>query len=562
MSNLYVEEGDKKLDGDLYITGRVDKSVPWITNVTGGNVNLTYVAGTDPANKVVTAVESDELVLQVYIEVDAGGWGWQPIVWVNGQIVSLSRIGTEGRRFSGNVSITMTGDGTIAITTSDLASYSIPFTQLVGPEIMTVNYAQHPDHTGGSMYCPYDQTQVSADDQVKLSGTVEVEATEIWVKAEGACVGEGLQGPFTDIVGTIFNCWPVNVGNASGNQKVTVYAKNASGAQGDDMQTMNTVACDQTYPAFGSPAIQYPTNQYALKGTEDAEVTLACTNWVSSDTAAYSDNGTGELEISNVQNGAEDLTTYQAAKWAERKAGSYRDDTDSDNYKLTVTRSGRNGRSASATTVVWIANVAPSLTVSITGSPVRLRSKTGTVKTYNVTLSSPHYLISTPADPQLERDAGDDGPTLPELSGSAPDKTWTATITIEEDDTKNTGSDVYSWSQVSAYGPAGLQTTTIGTNPDYTVGGFEQRDIEFSQFEEYNPIGTMASNKDNANLITCEAVGIGALTYYTDTNQHSMGFTITDSAGNYDPDGNYVRCLDSNIYDNVDYTLRIEEAAS
>lgn len=529
--------------GDTRWTGKVGVAAPFITNVTGGNVSIDWVSGTDPSSKVVESVESDSTSLTVFVEVDGGPFGWQPTVTVNGEAVTLSRIGTQARRFSGSVAIAMAASGDITVLCADGGGYVAPFTLLVGPAITGAVFDTHPDNTGGDPLCPDAQTQVSDDDTVRITGTMDSGATTVYVKNAGA--SSTLQN--FSVSGTSFDIL-VNVGSRSGAQSCTLYAKDGSGAQGDDFTIVaNTVTLDQTYPTFGSDSIVYPANQLALKASETCNVTLACTNYDATDTVSYTHNGTGEVSIPS-------STTYATTKnGVQRTGGTYRDT--GNNYRLLVTRTERNGRAASGYASIWIANVAPPLTVAITGSPARLRSKTGADKTYTVTLSSSHYLIDYPSIPAMARDAagGDDGPALPSLSGSSPDKTWTATMTIEEDDAKNTGASSYSWLSVSAYGPAGLQATTITTNPTYTVGGFEERDINFAGDPSYPreiAIGTQVSDKDNPNKLVAYDHLSQLLTYVAGTDGNpvstpvSLSFTITDGAGNYDHDGTYYYWLD------------------
>lgn len=110
--------------------------------------------------------------------------------------------------------------------------------------------------------------------------------------------------------------------------------------------------------------------------------------------------------------------------------------------------------------------------------------------------------------------------------------------------------------------PAGLTTNSINTNPNYTVGGFESRDINFAAYETHNAIGTMVTNKDNAAKLTCEIVGVKELTYVGNDTPAADKFTITDAAGDFDADGIHVMCLDTDFINlGLPYILRVEELA-
>jgi len=138
--------------------------------------------------------------------------------------------------------------------------------------------------------------------------------------------------------------------------------------------------------------------------------------------------------------------------------------------------------------------------------------------------------------------------------------TWTAALTCQEDDTKNSGAATYTWASLSATNRAEKVQTSISGDATYIIGGFEERDVAILKFDQYEPIGTMAS--DNSGKLACEYVGLGAGTYVANTadDPGSKKFTIVDSGGSFDADGNHVKCNDSNIYDAVDYTMRISEA--
>ena len=535
----------------------------YITGVTGSGTitNKTFEANTVPTNKVLTAFESDDDDITVTVEMHAGTDDWQPAtvtlsgggstpVVVNKENwtqVDSSRIWTAAVNLtdadtSGTISAVVAGGG------SDSCAYT---RALDPPLILTAVIDNHPTTTGGDAECPLAQTQVSASDQITISGTAEGHATHVYVNDFEVTNGEGLQGPFTIAA---FNAGvAINVGtgdDATANYKI--YATvTTGGTPGPDFTSTESIDKNQTVPTFSSVSHAYPASQSALKNAETDTVTITHTNIETGDAYLYDDNSTGELTIPST-------TTYAAPKAVTRLSGNYRDS--GTNYRLTVTRLEKNGLSATKTGTVKIAHVAPTIDITDNGegSPNVFRSKTGADKTYTITITSDQELEVAPT---LARDGADDGPTLGTFSGGP--KVWTATLTCQEDDTKNVAGATHDFTTLNARNNADITQTTINSGSSYGVAGFEERDVAVLKFDQLEPIGTQASNRDNANKLQMEYVGLGAGTYVANTTDDpgSKKFTITDSGGTFDADGDHIKCNDSNIYDAVNYTMRIEEDA-
>ena len=539
--------------GELKLTGT---SALFIVNATGAGTitGKTYDSGTSPASKVLNAFTSDNDSVTITVEVDAGpvggtGEGWQPVVTVVGGtapvvITNLAPIVAGTRRFTGTAVINATASGTIYATTDDGGqSNSVTYTRALDPpEVLTAIFAAQ-----ASGIYPGVQTQFKSSDTMRITGTTEAHATRVFLKNAG--ISDSLQGPFTVTAGA-FDFTATVGARSSAAQTGRLYADTGSGTTaGPDFVTTNTADQDQTSPTFSSVSITYPVGQQALKNSETADVTITHTNAVAGDTYVYDDFLTGELTIPA-------STTYAATKTVTRVGGNYRDS--GVNYRLAATRTTKNGKSASINTTVKIAHTNPAITV--TGATARLRSRaTGGDKTYTITMTSTQNLQATP---NFERDATDNdaGTTaLPAFAGSG--KVWTATLTVKESDKKNLAAAVYAWASVSITNEAAKNVTSIGTNPNYTIGGFESRDVAAARFTQYVAIGTQVSNLNNAAKVTCFIPETGHnLTYVGSVTPTVDGFTITDSAGAFLATGNYVRCLDSNVYDNIAYTMRVQEA--
>lgn len=542
----------------------------------GGTISgKTYEANTTPANKRLTAFASDADSIIIDVELHVLGFPWQPdqvelfldgvstgvTVSKQNYVSSGDRVFTAALAYAG-------GDttGVFTVHTGDGAtSADVSYTRLLDPpEILSAAWdGTYPTSPETGL-----QTAVKSGDVVTLTGTVDTHATRIRVESFGATSS---QQDFDDDYSSGTFSIDVTIGSSTGTKQFRMKANKDGGTYGATFDTTDApaIVLDQASHSYDSVlsnqdfSAQDATN-FALATGHQMTGDMNISNWNGSDVILYTSS---EVDIRDVTSGLVDDATFEETKRYDYVAGTYRDS----GTNVTITsRRKANGKQSTKKYLVKIANVAPELTVVITGNPDRLRSKTGADKTYTVTLQSNQELKATPT---LERDNTapiDDGPNLPALSGSAPDKTWTATMTIQEDDAKNLAAAVYDWSTIAGTNGAGTTTNTLEDAPawqgngssQYTVGGFESRDIAMAQFDEFNPIGTQVSNLNNAAKLSCEAVGIGVLAYKTNTTQNDGGreFTVVDSGGNFDADGDHVRCTDGDIFNNQAYTLRTEEA--
>jgi len=100
---------------------------------------------------------------------------------------------------------------------------------------------------------------------------------------------------------------------------------------------------------------------------------------------------------------------------------------------------------------------------------------------------------------------------------------------------------------------AHFDTTTLNSN-EYRVAGFYERTIaDIPQYTAEAAIGTIVSNRDNANLLDAEFVGVADAVYTTSAvdDPGSRKFTITDGAGNHDPDGTHIKSCDSSVHNGL-----------
>lgn len=553
----------------------------YITNLTGSGTitNKTYEANTVPSNHILTAAESDNDDITVVMEIRTHADTWQPAsVTVSGAGATpvtvlkqnWTQIGNE-QAWTATANLTDADTtGTITATMSDGDTATLAYTRALDPPlILTAIIDNHPTTTGGDAECPLAQTQVSGDDQIQISGTAEAHCTHVYVKDFEVTNGEGVQGPFTIAA---FNAGQlINVGtgdDATANYKVygTV---GTGGTPGADFTSTESIDKDNTSPNLALSGIVYPASQAALSDAENAQITVTDSNRDAGDSTLWDDNSLADFDdggnaaIANseaeVDAATYDTTSWNAGvKWVERQATGYRDS--GTNVRVTATRVAKNGKAQTLGILVKIAH--DTSTIDITnngeGSPKVFRSKTGADKTYTITITSDQELEVAPT---LARDTADSGTTLGAFSGGP--KVWTATLTTHEADTKNVGGANHDFESLVARNNADKTQTTINSGSAYRLAGFEQRDVAVLKFDTFEPIGTMVSNRDNPTNLVMEYVGLGSGTYVTNTadDPGSKKFTIVNSGGTFDAEGDHIKCNDSNIYDAVDYTMRIEESA-
>lgn len=530
----------------------------------GTITNQTYLSpDTEPSNKVMTGAESDDDTITITAEIHCMGKDWQPTsvdLYRDDSPLSLTInradwTQLDDRVFQVQFTVSdATADATYHVQTSD-GKKSGDFAYVRGldpPEILTAAWnGTYPDCDDSPAYLDTGtQTAVKDGDVVTVTGTVETHATRITVVEYGATAGHGSDQHFDDDYSSGNFSIQVTIGSGSGSKQFRLKANKDGGAYGSTLDTTDSpaISLDQDGPSFGSYTTDgfTPADNWALASGDSCNANCTISNWSA---------GNDLIKYTSTEVTITADTTYAASKTATYASGSYRDS--GTNVTIEARRKA-NGKYGSKTGLVKIANVAPVLTMS--GATSRLRSSAAGDQNYALTLSADQELKDTPT---CTRDAGDDGDALGAWSGSEPDKTWTNILVVGEEDTKNTGASSYSWAGVSAHNGAGIEVTAITNNPDYTIGGFAERDVAVSKFDEWGPIGTTVSNKDNSNKLVMEYVGIGSGTYVENTidDPGSRKFTICDASGNFDADGAYIRCLDSNIYDAVDYTMRIEETA-
>jgi hypothetical protein len=204
------------------------------------------------------------------------------------------------------------------------------------------------------------------------------------------------------------------------------------------------------------------SGQGALKGAETARVTAPVSFF---DTIVYSAPGS-ELDVTPTG-------VYSDPKDVIRVGGSY--NVSVDNFRITANRTA-NGTQTIVQGVVRIANVVPTAGIA---TPTRMRSggNDGTsAQDHQVTITANQLLLSAPS---VDADSGGTSRGVFQGGGfTGSGTTWNRDLRVDETIPDEKG--VFTFSNLSVTGLAGLVGTVITSGASYTLGGFVSRNLTFS----------------------------------------------------------------------------------
>jgi len=336
-------------------------------------------------------------------------------------------------------------------------------------------------------------------------------------------------------------CGTLGSAMCDGFQSATFKVRNNFGTESDTATTTETAEVhNSTVPSISFGQITYPTNQQAIKTIESASVQNVVVN---QDIILYT-SPNNQLTIT-------DSTSYDTNKNVLYSSGGYNIDGDggANNLKITATKTS-NGAVRESYKIVNIANTP--LTISINNLASKLKTSTSSTSD-NFNFSTSQLMLSAPT---LSVDPNQTSPSSLSQTASGTGKLSNAySLTVTDADTKGT----FNW-VVSATNLAGIETTSISTNPTYTLEGFTSRTVIASPNSigaGLAPIGTTVTNPNN---ITFENVSEGGTapnggTIYTYENladgiqldssfDVNNKFVICNSNGLTDADGDHVYNLD------------------
>ncbi len=458
------------LDTDWEKSTQVEGGTTGFIFVTGasntGNIgNEVYVPNTVPENTVMTECTSDTSNVEIEFLAEPSSF-YSPTITLSGTTCgNLTQFGNDRRLFTGSFNVNLTcgagnyQDFLLESSTGQSASVRINLAGL-GPAINSITFGPYPG----------TQTALKAGDLIGVTVVVENEAVDCWIQDGHACDGlvnltlgpvDGAGPGLRNATGTI------TISDTPNNDFVTAQASNALGTNGAPFDSGN-LTIDQAYPIITINSITYPVGQGAIKESESATVNATVTNWSSgTDVISYT-SPNGDLSIT-------DSTTYVENKTVSRIGGSY--NITVDNYTITATKVNNNAVTTEST-VVFIANVAPELSIVLPAARLRSGStgfsnvgltSNATVAEHTITINSNQRLNAVPtlADPA----AGLGSWASPAFAANASMNAFTNNLQVPDDSTRGT----HNWGAISATGLAGIVTTTITSGPNYTIGGFVPR---------------------------------------------------------------------------------------
>ena len=578
----------------------------FVTNITNNNglIEKTYLAGTVPADLIVTGITVDnDSDLDITVEWDGPTDEWMGEAYINSAQISSSDIAQIGstRRFTATVNVDLNGAENIEVTANG-GSHTVPVTLLgQGPEITNVSFGSLPTYGGSqqSMYLDGDTIEITAvfdsEDVTSISldggndtatssvtdqsvtvtnvgdgtSTVTFNATvdtslstttdvPIKISAKNSFGTEGgehtsvaevpvRQGP--EVTDVTFGVYPGSqtelkdndtismtvtfdtnnvsqVQLASGgsyasasqtknvtpntlsatatitidtsvttaqDQPVRLRAKGGNNNYGNYINSTETLKVNNVSPSFSGFSVSYPASQSALKDTETADVNLTISNVGNSPTYTYSDPR-NEITIP-------DTSTYSQSKTVTcNNTGVY--NISSNNFRVVVNRAENDKSATYNSGVVKIADVLPTLTVSVPYNRLRSGGDENTsTQTYQVTVTSNQNLDSFDMSA-----AGSAGTLLGSWSGSNSNKTWIRNIQVSDSDNKGS----FNWASIAAVNLADSTQSTANTGGSYTLGGFVQRSLTVSALSRTRAIGT---NVADTSELTASETFRGSITF-------------------------------------------------
>ena len=476
-----------------------------------GFVAITDIEPTNPSDNVGNKVKTDDNnVLQsctssttnvtVSVLAVTAGTSFKPTVTVNDVEATLTRNALTDV-WTGTAAITLTGSSphTVTATHSEGATDAATVTIEAAPVISQLEFS-------GAYSQGVDQTEHAAGQTLSLTVSSLTPFVELEVIADGTTATQAVSQTFAATTSKTLTVTVANQGNTPTTYPAKVRIRNANGTWSTvtasnasaSVDGTNVITLNNTQPSLVFGAITYPASQFALKGSESATVAVTESNV---DTVSYS-SPNSELSITNPTTGGN--------KTVSRIAGGYNIATN--NLSVTVDKTS-NATTATFSTVVWIANTAP--TITVTTPAARLRSP----QSHTISINSNQRTLATPT---LNASVGVFSGSWTTANNGL---TWTRSLAIADSDTKGAAN----FSGLSITNLAGIEVTAITTGAAYTVGGFVQRTLTFplwdaNQIREV-AIGTQVS--DVTKLVAFNVTRNRATTYRATVGDEIDKFTIT-----------------------------------
>lgn len=482
---------------------------------------------------------STSLKVKVMVLALTGHTNYKPVIAVNG-INATMTIKGEGPVWTGEALITLPApvNGTSKITAvhEDNAVSECNVTLEAIPVVQSAIFT--------SAY-PGAQTELKAGDKMNITVTSDVDVVGYEVADYGAFIAAS--GSFTaGKTQAIANLVIADRGTTTLPQAFKVRVKKANGswstwydtATAGNVELKHVVKLNNTQPDIQFGTITYPTNQSAIKAGESATVNHTVTNY---DTIAYAST---ELTIASP-------AAYSPAKAVTYLAGNYNVSTQ--NFTVTATRAA-NGAVKTAGVVVFIANVLPTITLSLPATRLRSGGNNGTVvQKHTITITSSQALKDQPSLNAPEGTWADASWTP-----NAAKTIWTRGLNVHDNNAKGT----FTFNSLQATSLSGTVQNAFSGSADYVLGGFVFRTLTVPAFPNREvAIGAYVAD---ATKLRCTNLGKGATGSLNFTYQAAVGdvvnkYTITAPTGVANNKGNlWYNCDAANASSNTAGTMKIE----
>jgi len=497
----------------------------------------------DTSGYAITSCTSGTSAIRVHVLATTGSLTLKPVITVNGTEVTNLAAAEARSLWEGYVDLTISGDVVVTVLHSEGASNTCSVTYEAPPEVSLATFVD--------TYPAAGQTQYAAADTVHIRVTSLTPFKAIQARSgAGYATDSQTSTTFDATTDTSYGFAVSNLGNTTQSLPASVRIRNVNGTWGPWYSTdttgsvdgVNVISLNNTRPSLAISSITYPDGQSAIKSPETATVHVTYSNC----DAVLWTAPTGQLTIGDPAVLADPVVSIAAGGLGAYNIGT-------NNLRAVVTRTANN-TSATFNTIVWIADAAPEITVTVPA--VRLQSDV-VAKAHVITLSaSPQRLASAPT---LDASKGSwSGSWGTSNSGI----TWTRTLLISDAETKGAAT----FSNLLATNLAGTTVDAISSGSSYTVAGFVRRVVTFEAYpiaqKRYTAIGTSVYDTSKVrvtNLGKTSTSGAWTDLYVNSLVDQVDRFTIVDSSGVLSATGDHVYNNDlDNAVVNSSGTLQFE----
>ena len=462
-----------------------------ITDITPTSIsdNVGNKVKTDDNNVLQSCTSSTTAITVSVLAVT--GSTFKPVVDINGTAATLTR-NTLTDVWQGTAAITLTGASpyTVTATHSDGATDTATVTIEAAPVVSSVLFSNAYSQGAG-------QTEHAANQTLDLVISSATPFVALEVIDDSSTATLAYTETFAATTNKTIQVTVANRGNTPTAYPAKVRIRNANGTWSAVTATSNTIILNNSQPVITFNSISYPASQQAIKSGDPATtVNVTETNV---DTVSYTST---ELTVANPTTKGNKTVTYLS--------GGYNISTD--NLTVIATKTS-NATTATFSTVVWIANTAP--TITVTTPAARLRSP----QSHTISINSNQRTLATPT---LNASVGTFSGSWTTANNGL---TWTCSLAIADSNTKGSAN----FTGLSITNLAGIEVETAGVVSTYIVGGFTQRTLTFPLWDanQIREIALGTNVYDTSKLVAFNVTRNRATTYRATVGNEIDKFTIT-----------------------------------